>query len=290
MVPGVDLAPELENVLQQTPGFAGVPELAIEKAEHFELSRQRLALQPFTHTSFTTNEELAGNVLSEIGTPIEEIEQRVDQMSQTGLEDPVRQAELEQIQVSVREIRRRIDACRRGPRTILGAEQELQRHQVDPAMADRRILIADNEGEIRETMERILTQRGCEVVVCPDGGTTIEAIAASERSGTPYELIISDIKMPDRNGYEIFRAAKAVSAATPVILMTGFGYDPHHSIIRASQEGLQALLFKPFKASQLIDAIKKAWETEAEETESDGAPKPTGPSAGRRRSVEDSSD
>ena len=40
--------------------------------------------------------------------------------------------------------------------------------------------------------------------------------------------------------------------------MTGFGYDPHHSIVRASQEGLQSVLFKPFQIEQLVDAVKKA--------------------------------
>jgi DNA-binding NtrC family response regulator len=40
--------------------------------------------------------------------------------------------------------------------------------------------------------------------------------------------------------------------------MTGFGYDPHHSIVRASQEGLQSFLFKPFKAVQLVEEAKRA--------------------------------
>ena len=44
----------------------------------------------------------------------------------------------------------------------------------------------------------------------------------------------------------------------PVVLMTGFGYDPHHSIVRASQEGLQAVLFKPFPVDRLLDEVRKA--------------------------------
>ena len=79
-------------------------------------------------------------------------------------------------------------------------------------------------------------------------------------SNRPFALVISDIKMPDRSGYEVFRATKEAFTDTPVILMTGFGYDPHHSIVRASQEGLQSFLFKPFKARQLIEEVKKAFE------------------------------
>jgi DNA-binding NtrC family response regulator len=40
--------------------------------------------------------------------------------------------------------------------------------------------------------------------------------------------------------------------------MTGFGYDPHHSIVRASQEGLQCVLFKPFQCERLLEEVKKA--------------------------------
>ena len=70
--------------------------------------------------------------------------------------------------------------------------------------------------------------------------------------------MISDTKMPDRNGYEVYRTAKAINSNTPVVLMTGFGYDPHHSIVRASQEGLQAVLFKPFPVERLLDEVRKA--------------------------------
>jgi hypothetical protein len=44
--------------------------------------------------------------------------------------------------------------------------------------------------------------------------------------------------------------------------MTGFGYDPSHSIVRASQEGLQAVLFKPFKVDQLLNECRKALQSQ----------------------------
>jgi DNA-binding response OmpR family regulator len=40
--------------------------------------------------------------------------------------------------------------------------------------------------------------------------------------------------------------------------MTGFGYDPNHSIVRARREGLAAVLFKPFKVDQLLSEIRTA--------------------------------
>jgi DNA-binding NtrC family response regulator len=64
--------------------------------------------------------------------------------------------------------------------------------------------------------------------------------------------------MPDKTGYDVFAAVHKHCTSTPVILMTGFGYDPNHSIVRASQEGLQAVLFKPFKVEQLLSEVRKA--------------------------------
>jgi len=69
--------------------------------------------------------------------------------------------------------------------------------------------------------------------------------------------------MPDHNGYEIFAATQKLKSPPPVILMTGFGYDPHHSIVRASQEGLQCVLFKPFQVDQLIAEVHKAFGAKA---------------------------
>ena len=70
--------------------------------------------------------------------------------------------------------------------------------------------------------------------------------------------MISDISMPDRNGYEVFSVACRIVPEEAIILMTGFGYDPHHSIVRASQEGMRNVLYKPFQASRLIDEVHKA--------------------------------
>ena len=83
-----------------------------------------------------------------------------------------------------------------------------------------------------------------------------EAIGYLEHN--EYDLVISDIKMPDKSGYDVFASARKHSQTVPVILMTGFGYDPNHSIVRASQEGLHAVLFKPFKVDQLLTEVRKA--------------------------------
>jgi hypothetical protein len=49
---------------------------------------------------------------------------------------------------------------------------------------------------------------------------------------------------------------KEMMEAVPMALMTGFGYDPGHSIVKARQAGLQAVLYKPFRLDQLLEVVE----------------------------------
>ncbi|MEY5031827.1 MAG: Transcriptional regulatory protein QseF, partial [Planctomycetota bacterium] len=145
-----------------------------------------------------------------------------------------------------------------GPRGVLGVEEFMREGVRDPVFAGREVLVADDELSIRSTVRAVLEQQGCSVSEFGDGTSAIEAIRARAAAGRPFDLVVSDVRMPDANGYEVFRAAKDANAATPVMLMTAFGYDPNHSIVRSSQEGLHCFLFKPFQVSQLLEEARKA--------------------------------
>lgn len=123
----------------------------------------------------------------------------------------------------------------------------------DPVLAGRRILVAEDEGLIRDMVSETLTRLGAIVRSARDGSEALAAIAEGA-----FDLVLSDIKMPCADGYEIFSAVKKRNANTPVILITGFGYDPSHSIVRASKEGLSAVLYKPFKIEQLLEDARHA--------------------------------
>jgi len=117
----------------------------------------------------------------------------------------------------------------------------------------KRVLVADDEEIIRETIADVLAKGGALPVTARDGEEAVVMLRTQ-----PFDLVLSDIKMPHRNGYEVFAAAKQANPRCPVILITGFGYDPEHSIVRASREGLAGVLFKPFKVEQLLELIDKA--------------------------------
>lgn len=159
----------------------------------------------------------------------------------------------------VDELLKNVGSAQRG---ILGAEEFMRAFsregQVDPLFAGRRVLVADDDETTRETVRDVFVQQGCEVTACIDGRAAIDAVRAHAAAATPFDLVISDIRMPDANGYEVFRASKDASPGTPVILMTGFGYDPNHSIVRSGQEGLHCHLFKPIEIAQLLEESRKA--------------------------------
>ena len=114
------------------------------------------------------------------------------------------------------------------------------------------ILIVEDERNTREALARYLRPK-YEITIAEDGIRGINLIQRND-----YDLVLTDIKMPHKNGYEIFSAAKKLNHSPPVILMTGFGYDPNHSIIRAQPEGLSAVLYKPFKVDQLLQEVRHA--------------------------------
>ena len=122
----------------------------------------------------------------------------------------------------------------------------------DPLLLAKHILVVDDEEFIRQTIADVVQKYGC-IADTARNGREAKALLSQRK----YDLIISDIKLPHASGYEIFAAARSLNRKIPVILMTGFGYDPNHSIVRANKEGLTAVLYKPFKVEQLISEIKK---------------------------------
>jgi DNA-binding NtrC family response regulator len=72
-----------------------------------------------------------------------------------------------------------------------------------------------------------------------------------------YDVFLADIRLPDLNGYDLFKKIRQINPHLPIILMSGFGYDPGHCLVKARQEGLRGVLYKPFRVDQLLDVLEK---------------------------------
>ena len=210
---------------------------------------------------YTTSTALSTTIMGELASPLATIDARIKAIHKSAADAPMMKDELDAIQDAVRQVRDRVSACTTGPQTILGAGEADGEPIDDPVVSGRRILVADDEPAIRDTIGAVLLRRGGSVTTHANGTEAINAVQRAMDAGKPYDLVVSDVRMPGYNGYEVFRAAKIANNDTRVILMTGFGYDPHHSIVRSSQEGLEAFLFKPFQVEQLLEEVHKALTT-----------------------------
>jgi CheY-like chemotaxis protein/GAF domain-containing protein len=240
------------NIESQTPGAFNEDDRQFAEIFGRYIAMALNTLDLMVVERYTTTGRLAENVGREVSGPLNDIVAEARTLMDEYIGDDDMRNRLSRIVDNVDAIREAVRHVSDAPKTVLdSAEME---EQIDPIIENKHILIADDEPNIRQTLEHCLSKLGAKVQTVPDGHQAVTAI-----DQRVFDLIISDIKMPHRNGYEIFAAARRKDATIPVILMTGFGYDPHHSIVRASQEGLQAVLFKPFKIGQLIDEVRQAF-------------------------------
>ncbi len=121
------------------------------------------------------------------------------------------------------------------------------------ALQGKRVLVVDQDGTAREDAHNLLGQMGCEVEAVQTA-----TVACAMLRNYHYDVVLIDIRLPDANGYECFRQLREINNTVPIIMMTAFGYDASHSIVKARQEGLKAVLYKPFRRAQMLDEVEKA--------------------------------
>jgi two-component system, sensor histidine kinase SagS len=196
--------------------------------------------------------KVADDVCAEVAGPLNDIVSDATSLMDDYIGHDDLRGRLQQMIDNVNSVRKSLKQVAEGPNTVLGAN-EVKEQADDPVLSGARVLVADDEPNIRGTISDVLRKYHAIVTAVPNGAAAIEQLERHD-----FDLIVSDIKMPDKTGYDVFAAARKKNANLPVILMTGFGYDPNHCIVRASQEGLQAVLFKPFKVDQFLGEVRKA--------------------------------
>jgi CheY-like chemotaxis protein len=126
-----------------------------------------------------------------------------------------------------------------------------------PKLVGKRILVVDADDSVLTAAHALLERYGC-TVETTNTGTDAEVMARNSMRDVAYDVVISDIHLPDMTGYGLMVKLKEMIDPVPLILMKGFGYDPEHAIAKARQAGLsmQALLHKPFRLDQLLSAVE----------------------------------
>jgi len=118
------------------------------------------------------------------------------------------------------------------------------------------LLIVEDEEKMRELLQKILTTEGYRVRTASNGS---EALAMIEE--TPFDIVLSDVKMPGLNGIELLKAVKKISADTYVVIMTAFG--TIDSAVEAMKQGAFDYVSKPFKMDEIRILMNKIMEEKA---------------------------
>ncbi|MCR9201187.1 MAG: response regulator [Planctomycetaceae bacterium] len=125
--------------------------------------------------------------------------------------------------------------------------------ELRPALRGKRLLVVDSDETVLKSAHELLECHNCVVETVRSG-----AAACQMARGHHYDVVIADIRLPDMNGYECFCSIREIDDRLPIILMTGFGYDAGHTIVKSRQAGLKSVLYKPFRREQLLTEVEKA--------------------------------
>ena len=116
-----------------------------------------------------------------------------------------------------------------------------------------RILIVDDQRNMRTTTALVLRQQGYEVFEAESGEAALSRLLAE-----PFDVVLTDLKMAPLDGLAVLRGALEVAPSTQVIVMTGYG--TVESAVEAMQQGAYDYVSKPFKESELLMRVQRALE------------------------------
>lgn len=102
-----------------------------------------------------------------------------------------------------------------------------------------KILVVDDDAGIRQSLKDLLEAERCCIQTAASGVLAMKCLESDS-----FDLVLSDVVMPDMDGYDLYQTVRAKMPGVPVVLMTAFNYDKDHIIKRSCLEGLQGVIFK----------------------------------------------
>ncbi|HEY4248507.1 MAG TPA: PAS domain S-box protein [Lacunisphaera sp.] len=118
----------------------------------------------------------------------------------------------------------------------------------DKSPSARRILLVEDHAPTRQTLLHLLRQRKFEVTAADSAESALKIMQT-----TDFDLVISDVGLPDQNGYELMAALRALKPDLPGIALSGYGMED--DLARSRAAGFQTHLVKPVTIGMLEDAI-----------------------------------
>jgi len=101
------------------------------------------------------------------------------------------------------------------------------------------VLVVDDDASICHSLKQLLESERCCIETAASGVYAMECLRRRR-----FDVVLSDVVMPDMDGYELYQTVKKNMPELPVVLMTAFNYDKDHIIKRSCLQGLQGVIFK----------------------------------------------
>ncbi len=112
-----------------------------------------------------------------------------------------------------------------------------------------RVLVADDDAELRRSLERVLGLADYEAVSVTDGRAALDALANEQ-----FALIVLDVTMPPPDGLEVCRSVRARGDRTPILMLTALGTVPDR--VEGLEAGADDYLTKPFAVEELLARVR----------------------------------
>ena len=240
------------NVESTRPGAFNENDLQFLELFSREVAVALNTLELLVAEKMTTATESTELILREVANPVDEVLNDTAWILERYIgHDPNVAQRLQRILKHTRDIRSLIHKVGESIAPKV-AHSPLPARPQRPKLRGKRVLVADNDESVRRAAHEFLGRYGCEVETAHNGEEALLMARSFQ-----YDVVLADIRLPDMTGYDCFCQVRESQQQLPVILMTGFGYDPTHSIVKARQQGLKSVLYKPFRIDQLLDEIEK---------------------------------
>jgi len=117
-----------------------------------------------------------------------------------------------------------------------------------------RILVMDDQEEVRDVLGRLLQQMGHEVELVDDGQKAIELYGSARALGRPFDAVILDLTVPGGvGGMEAIQALLKIDSAVKAVVMSGYAHDP--VVVQPNRYGFKGGLAKPFERDQMLEIL-----------------------------------
>ena len=127
----------------------------------------------------------------------------------------------------------------------------------DPELLPPRILLAEDDAEMRALVSGDLRRAGYGVVECADGAALLQRLDSANRTvGLGVDLVVADVRMPELTGLEVLECVRRADPFTPYIVVTAFGSAETRRA--AERLGALAVLDKPFEIKDLLRLVEDA--------------------------------